>query len=419
MNKKRIKLLLLVAMLLCLITACNGNQQEVGADKGESDSWIESEDSSTVATESESQMDGEIQTGTEQDSQGESEDGTQEPAQKPESSESESESAKPEPSESESETTKPKPPESESETTKPEPPESESETTKPKPSELESETTKPEPSESESETTKPKPSESESESSEEISSATEGPNNSEDSPITEEYAVTVKSSGNYRLYNVKVNIYSDSTMRNLIASAATNSNGRATFQLEPSEDYVITLSNVVEGYQVKNSYSFKGHSVNIILDSQLITDKDILTAKLKEGHVMYNFSVTNAKGETLVLSEILKEKKMVMLNFWYVNCAFCVAEFPYMSTAYETYQEDVEIIALNPYYHVDSSDAFLEENPLPFEVASCPAMFPNVFGVEAYPVSVVIDRYGVIREIHTGAILEEGGFEAIFKKYTR
>ena len=66
-----------------------------------------------------------------------------------------------------------------------------------------------------------------------------------------------------------------------------------------------------------------------------------------------------------------------------------------------------------------SIEAFLETKPLPFEVASCPVMFPNVFGVQAYPVSVVIDRYGVIREIHTGAILEEGGFEAIFKKYTR
>ena len=240
---------------------------------------------------------------------------------------------------------------------------------------------------------------------------------SEETPATETYTVNVYSAGGHRMYNVKVNVYADSSMKELVTSASTNSSGKATLKLVPSTNYAFMLSNVAEGYQLKSSYTFSGKTATVILESSPIRGKDISATKFKVGDVMYDFSVTNARGQTITLSELLKTKKMVMLNFWYVKCEFCVAEFPAMSSAYSKYAKNIEIIALNPFDNMDAVKEFLNENPLRFQVATCSSVLPNTFGVKSYPVSIIVDRYGVIREIENGAILEEQGFIDLFNKY--
>ena len=145
---------------------------------------------------------------------------------------------------------------------------------------------------------------------------------------------------------------------------------------------------------------------------------DDLTGKsLKEGQVMYDFTIANVKGEEITLSEVLKKKKVVMLNFWFVNCEWCVKEFPAMSSAYNAKKDMVEIIAFNPFDNKSGIDAFLEKTPLPFEVASCPFEYASSFGIQSYPVSIFIDRYGVIRKIENGAMTYERQFTGLFDFY--
>ena len=227
------------------------------------------------------------------------------------------------------------------------------------------------------------------ESDELENSENDSKDDSEDTPATETYSVNVYSAGGHRLYNVKVNVYTDSSMKSMVSSASTNSSGKATLKLVPSNNYVFTLSNVAEGYQLKSSYTFSGKTANVILESNPIRGKDISTAKFRVGDVMYDFSVTNTRGQTITLSEFMKTKKMVMLNFWYVNCEFCVAEFPAMSSAYSKYAKNIEIIALNPFDNMDVVKGFLVENPLRFQVATCSNALPSAFGINAYPVSVI------------------------------
>ena len=144
----------------------------------------------------------------------------------------------------------------------------------------------------------------------------------------------------------------------------------------------------------------------------------MVTKQLQVGDVMYDFSVTTADGKTLTLSELLKEKKMVLLNFWYVDCKFCVAEFPALSAAYAQYKEKAEVIALDPFDSMADIKSFLTDNPLSFPAASCPDYIPDSFGIMAYPVSIVIDRYGVVRVIEKGA-MDEAGFLDLFSKYAK
>ena len=65
------------------------------------------------------------------------------------------------------------------------------------------------------------------------------------------------------------------------------------------------------------------------------------------GETIEDFTVTALGGQTVTLSELLKEKDMVLLNLWATWCGPCEAEFPAMEAAYEQYQDKVAVVALS------------------------------------------------------------------------
>ncbi len=130
------------------------------------------------------------------------------------------------------------------------------------------------------------------------------------------YTVNLKTAGGMAMSDIDIYIYTDDGLSDMIDYTKTNDDGTATFNLDESADYAIVLSSVPKGYNVEKSYKFDGVKKDIVLTSSLVTDEDISTAQLGLGDVMYDFTVTDINGEEIVLSEILKEKKMVMLNFW-------------------------------------------------------------------------------------------------------
>jgi len=151
----------------------------------------------------------------------------------------------------------------------------------------------------------------------------------------------------------------------------------------------------------------------------LVKGQSLIGASLSVGDGMYDITVTTVNGETLVLSEILKEKDMVLLNFWATWCRPCVSEFPHMAEAYNLYKDDVEVIALS----VEGADAstieaFRRSNNLPFKVGQCTSSWLYAFNKDmTIPTSVFIDRYGIIREIKIGSIPDVQGFTSRFESY--
>lgn len=135
------------------------------------------------------------------------------------------------------------------------------------------------------------------------------------------------------------------------------------------------------------------------------------------GQKIQDFAVTTVEGEDLILSEILAEKKLVVLNFWYADCGWCVKEFPALELAYGRYREDVEVLALTPYDDKDTAAAFADEHSLSFPVATCLNDFPQAFGGNGYPTSIFIDREGRISLIHSGAITDPSMFYSVFEAY--
>lgn len=236
------------------------------------------------------------------------------------------------------------------------------------------------------------------------------------------YTVSLKTAGGMALSGIDVYVYKDSSLSDLVSFGQTDENGLATFTIPQNDGYAIALSGVGAGYDVKSSYSFSGGTAIITLQSSIITTGDITTANLGLGSVMYDFSLTDINGEKVNLAQLMGEKKMVMLNFWYTGCTWCWTEFPIMAEVYEQYKDDIEIVAIDPMENdtVDAMKAALVNHDLdlPFRVAKCPYAWASAFGVTGYPTTVIIDRYGMICMMESGAITSKGAWINIFDHFT-
>ncbi len=137
------------------------------------------------------------------------------------------------------------------------------------------------------------------------------------------------------------------------------------------------------------------------------------------GGTMPDFTFTAYDGTAYTLSEVLKEKDMVLINLWGTWCPWCVREFPFMETAYEQYKDSIEIFAMTD--SPDDTDEvvadFAQENGLTFPMGQDPIGMADLFDVSGYPTSVIVDRFGVICAVESGAVTDEEGFPLAFEPY--
>lgn len=237
---------------------------------------------------------------------------------------------------------------------------------------------------------------------------------------TSNYTVSVKTAGGMILKDLSVYIFTDKELNNMVDYGEPDDNGIISFELENGIEYYVTIEGAPKGYDVKDYYTFNGTSAAILLTSSVITSQPLSeVSSLRPGDVMHDFEVLLPSGDKFKLSEALKEKNMVLINFWYTTCSWCIKEFPFMEEAYQMYKDDIEIIALN---HVDGSNdavaGFQNTQGLTFPMAACPAGWFNIFGTQGAPTSIVIDRYGVICHIEEGALTSLRPFTSLFDYFT-
>ena len=137
------------------------------------------------------------------------------------------------------------------------------------------------------------------------------------------------------------------------------------------------------------------------------------------GDTIEDFSVTVLDGSEVTLSELLREKDLVLINIWATWCGPCRSEFPYMVEAYEEYKDDVAIVALScePEDDMDTLRDFAELYAMTFFVGQDTPNLADAFGVTGIPTSIAVDRYGVICFIETGAMPDKASFERLFDTF--
>ena len=147
----------------------------------------------------------------------------------------------------------------------------------------------------------------------------------------------------------------------------------------------------------------------------------LAAGSLSLGDVLPDFTVETADGGVFTLSEALKEKKAVLINLWASWCGPCEMEFPYLQSAYESYDDMVAVIALS----IEKSDtpeklrAYAEEHGLTFPVGSDSAVkLSSAFGVQSIPTSIIIDQFGRVAFMEAGAQPSVSAFTRLFDVYT-
>lgn len=233
-----------------------------------------------------------------------------------------------------------------------------------------------------------------------------------------QYTVAVKTAGGMPMMGVAAYVYADDTLSDLKDYGETGEDGTVSFSLPTGVNYAIDLEGVPKGYKVEESYSFSGSKAEITLTSSLIEGESLSGASLGLGDIMYDFTVTDNAGVSTTLSDMLKEKKMVLLNFFYTTCGPCVTEFPYMQEAYEAYQDKVGIIALDPMDDNAAVEGFKGSMGLTFPMAACQPAWSSTFSIQGYPTSIVVDRYGMICLIEVGGLTSSRPFNSVFEAFS-
>ena len=255
-----------------------------------------------------------------------------------------------------------------------------------------------------------------------------------------EYTVKVETVGGMPLEDVMVFIHDGDGYSVCTAPQETDKNGIAKFTLKTSDKYSVQVDGVPEGYNVREGltkddrYPLNAPDTVIKLSSSPIKDGGFADS-YDLGDVMYDFTLTDINGDDYKLSDLLKTKDMVMLNFWYVGCSNCAYEFPYVNSVYEAYKDDIEILAINDYpddslEDVEGYSEYLysgwgvfeegEELGMPlFKVSNDEDEISlSRFGSNGYPTTVIIDRYGVVVMIEVGAVLGESKWKNVFDRFT-
>ncbi|MCZ4243744.1 TlpA family protein disulfide reductase [Pedobacter punctiformis] len=139
-----------------------------------------------------------------------------------------------------------------------------------------------------------------------------------------------------------------------------------------------------------------------------------------EGELFNGLKVTDMNGNKYDLRD--STGKVIVLNFWFINCPPCKNEIPLLNELVTTYKDkNVVFLAIALDEKHDLKD-FLKTTSFNYNIVDGGRYIANKYGVKGYPTHVVIDKSGFIKfstlglAINTVHWLEKSINEALASK---
>jgi peroxiredoxin len=122
------------------------------------------------------------------------------------------------------------------------------------------------------------------------------------------------------------------------------------------------------------------------------------------------FALSDAKGASIKLSDY--KGRVVLLDFWATWCGGCKVEIPWYME-FENKYKNGGLAVIGVSMDEDgwkSVKPFLEKTKLNYPVVIGNESLAKQYGVDAMPMTLLIDREGKIADSHVG-VVDKGGFE--------
>jgi peroxiredoxin len=131
------------------------------------------------------------------------------------------------------------------------------------------------------------------------------------------------------------------------------------------------------------------------------------TATLRAGDQAPLFVLQQVDKGEVDLSAVLTSNKIVLLNFWSIDCPVCWIEMLELEKAHQQFgAEGVQILAVSP-NSLEELGTYLELESISFVLlADAGGQVAQRYGIEVLPTSLLVDRSGKITSINTGIFFQ-------------
>ena len=133
---------------------------------------------------------------------------------------------------------------------------------------------------------------------------------------------------------------------------------------------------------------------------------------VEPGQAMPDFTVSLTDGTAATLSELLKEKDLVVLNIFASWCGPCEREFPEMETVYQANSERMVILSVSgdPADTMEMISDYKAAHSLSFPMGLAGDAL-DFLTIPGFPTSIFIDRSGNVGFVKVGAFASQEDFE--------
>jgi thiol-disulfide isomerase/thioredoxin len=95
--------------------------------------------------------------------------------------------------------------------------------------------------------------------------------------------------------------------------------------------------------------------------------------------------------------------KVVVLDFWYRGCGWCIRAMPQINQVAEEYADaPVAVLGMNTDANLDDAKFVAEAMKLKYPSIRIDRELPQKYGVSGFPTMLVIDQAGIVRDMHVG-----------------
>lgn len=118
------------------------------------------------------------------------------------------------------------------------------------------------------------------------------------------------------------------------------------------------------------------------------------------GQQAADWSTTDLQGKSHALKDY--RGKVVILDFWYRSCLFCVQAMPQMKEIATQFKDQpVVVLGMNTDDKEADAQQVVEKMGLNFPTLKATGL-PEKYKVQSFPTLVIIDQQGIVRDIHLG-----------------